>query len=272
MAILTENDASSLLDKLIGILCTESINENIESFSLEKKSFDEKKIIYQKLLMSRELKPVPFEFFKYQNELLEFLNSQQKSVLLQSLKFYNNMAIYKGDITNINVDAIVCSCLGNLACGTSPDDKAVLSSIVLYGGIQIRQDLNFIVQKQQCYEPIGTAKLVKGYNLPAKYVICTVGPNIVSGRGVGYREKEGLINCYKSCLNLALEKGLKSIAFCAISTGNKNYPKALASEIAVSTVFSWLKVHNFPIQVVFSVLDDENLKHYETSFRDYDVV
>ena len=150
--------------------------------------------------------------------------------------------------------------------------KAILSNIVLYGGIQIRQDLNFIINKQQYVEPVGSAKLVKGYNLPAKFVVCTVGPNIISGRGVGYREKEGLINCYKSCLELALEKGLKSIAFCAISTGNKNYPKALASEIAVSTVFNWLKAHKFPLKVVFSLVDSDNVEHYETAFKDYDVV
>lgn len=271
MAILTENDANLVLDNLINILCSENSNQDIKSFSLEKKSFDEKKIIYQKLLMSRELKPVPFEFFKYQNEFLEFLNNQTKSIQVSNFEFYHNMTIYNGNIANLKTDAIVCSCLSNLACGTSPDDIDVLSSIVFSGGIQIRQDLNFIVQKQQCLEPIGSAIIVKGYNLPAKYVICTVGPSIVSGR-LGYREKEGLINCYKSCLNLALEKGLKSIAFCAISTGNKNFPKPLASEIAVSTVFSWLKTHNFPLQVVFCVFDDENKSLYETAFRDYDII
>ena len=84
MAILTENDAGVLLDKLIEILCLESVNQDIKSFSLEKKSFDEKKLIYQRLLMTRELKPVPFEFFKLQTEFLEYINSNRKLISIQN--------------------------------------------------------------------------------------------------------------------------------------------------------------------------------------------
>jgi O-acetyl-ADP-ribose deacetylase (regulator of RNase III) len=84
-------------------------------------------------------------------------------------------------------------------------------------------------------EPTGSAKITSGYNLPAKFVIHTVGPIIGRG-GVTQKEAHELSDCYHSCLRLADEYSLKSIAFCCISTGEYRFPNQLAAEIAVRTV------------------------------------
>ena len=105
------------------------------------------------------------------------------------------------------------------------------------------------------------AKITKGYDLPVKYVIHTVGP--VYGEGAG-REAELLGNCYKSCLELAKEKGIRSIAFPAISTGAYGYPKDEAAQIAIAAVREFIsKNQNSFDEVLFVLIDNENFDIYK---------
>ena len=108
-------------------------------------------------------------------------------------------------------------------------------------------------------EPTGLAKITEGYNLPAKHVLHTIGP-IISGP-LTEEDRELLASCYRSCLALAEEKGLKSIAFCCISTGVFHFPKEAAARIAVSTVREYLKTGAIE-KVIFCVHRDENLQVY----------
>lgn len=103
-------------------------------------------------------------------------------------------------------------------------------------------------------EPNGRAKLTKGYNLPARYVLHTVGP-IVQGRVTG-RNREELASCYRSCLKLAAEHGLEIVAFCCISTGEFHFPNQQAAEIAVETVTDFLKQDMSIKRVIFNVFKD----------------
>ncbi|MFA7631239.1 MAG: O-acetyl-ADP-ribose deacetylase [Candidatus Cloacimonadaceae bacterium] len=105
----------------------------------------------------------------------------------------------------------------------------------------------------------GEAKLTMGYNLPAKYVIHTVGP---VWRGGNHSEEELLASCYRRSLELAQEKGFKSIAFPNISTGVYRFPKELAARIAVQTVRSFLEKHS-QIEVSFYCFDEENYNIYQ---------
>ena len=89
---------------------------------------------------------------------------------------------------------------------------------------------------------------------------------------VSYHDKIDLANCYKSCLNLALESKFKTIAFCCISTGTYKFPRDLASKIAVTTVHDWLKEHGFPIKVVFCVYNDFDSKLYMENFDNLDLI
>ena len=112
------------------------------------------------------------------------------------------------------------------------------------------------MQAQGHEEPTGQAKITPAYDLPCKYVIHTVGP-IVSGH-LTAKHEELLAACYKSCLALADENGLGSIAFCCISTGVFGFPQQRAAEIAVETV----RAHRGKLDVIFNVFKDEDAAIY----------
>ena len=107
----------------------------------------------------------------------------------------------------------------------------------------------------------GQAKLTKAYNLPAKYVLHTVGP-IISGR-VTKRDRKLLASCYRSCLKLAAENGLQSVAFCCISTGEFHFPHELAADIAAETVRDFLQREASVQKVIFNVFKDLDKELYE---------
>lgn len=117
------------------------------------------------------------------------------------------------------------------------------------------------MRRQGFEEPTGTAKITPAYNLPCEYVIHTVGP-IVSGRLTKTHEDQ-LASCYRSCLEIAEEHGVKSIAFCCISTGVFMFPNQRAAEIAVATVKDYLKEHDGIEKVIFNVFKDIDLGIYD---------
>ena len=114
-------------------------------------------------------------------------------------------------------------------------------------------------------EPTGQAKITAAFDLPCRYVLHTVGP-IINGR-VTKADKELLSSCYRSCLELAAEKGLESVAFCCISTGEFHFPNQLAAEIAVQTVKEFLKKQTSVKKVIFNVFKDMDKKIYERLLR-----
>lgn len=111
-------------------------------------------------------------------------------------------------------------------------------------------------------EPTGHAKITPGYNLPAKYVLHTVGPIIYSA--VTAQDREALASCYRSCLALAAERGLHSVAFCCISTGEFHFPNAEAAAIAVETVTGFLRTPSSIQKVIFNVFQDKDLQIYRS--------
>lgn len=111
-------------------------------------------------------------------------------------------------------------------------------------------------------EPTGQAKITKGYSLPASHVLHTVGPIIMWD--VTEEDREALASCYTSCLELAEEKGLKSVVFCCISTGEFRFPNDEAAKIAVKTVSDFLQKHSAIERVVFNVFKDIDLSVYRS--------
>ena len=114
-------------------------------------------------------------------------------------------------------------------------------------------------------EPTGRAKITPAFNLPCRYVLHTVGP-IISGR-VTKADKVLLASCYRSCLELAAENKLESVAFCCISTGEFHFPNDLAAEIAVETVKEFLKKQTSVKEVIFNVFKDLDKAIYEKLLR-----
>ena len=115
--------------------------------------------------------------------------------------------------------------------------------------------------KQGYPEPTGQAKITPAFNLPCRYVLHTVGP-IIGGR-VTKEDKEQLTSCYRSCLELAAENALESVAFCCISTGEFHFPNELAAQIAVETVKDFLKKQTSVKKVIFNAFKDLDKAIYE---------
>ena len=154
----------------------------------------------------------------------------------------------KCDITKLNVDAIVNAANNSLLGGGGVD-----GAIHRAAGKELLAECRTL-----CGCETGRAKITKGYNLPAKYVIHTVGP-VYSGSS---EDPKLLASCYRNSLDLAKENDVHSIAFPAISTGVYGYPIREATEIAVGTVSEWIKKNGYVISVIFSCFSDRDLDIY----------
>jgi O-acetyl-ADP-ribose deacetylase (regulator of RNase III) len=143
--------------------------------------------------------------------------------------------------------------------------KEIANAIHTFAGVQLRAACNELMTAQGYEEPTGQAKITPAYNLPSKYVIHTVGP-IVGGH-LTEKDCELLKSCYLSCLKLAEENGVKSIAFCCISTGVFGFPKAEAAKIALSTVREYKAETGSNIKVIFNVFGDSDLRIYQSLFN-----
>ena len=173
--------------------------------------------------------------------------------------------LWQGDITTLKCDAIVNAANSDMTGCYCPNHSCIDNAIHTYAGVQLRLACAEIIDRQGHPEPTGQAKLTTAFNLPCRYVLHTVGP-IINGR-VTKADKELLSSCYRSCLELAAEKGLESVAFCCISTGEFHFPNQLAAEIAVQTVKEFLQTPTSIKKVIFNVFKDMDKKIYERLLR-----
>ena len=147
---------------------------------------------------------------------------------------------WQGDITRLKVDAIVNAANSRMLGCFVPMHRCIDNSIHSAAGVQLRLACEEMMQGGE--EPTGSARITPGFNLPAKFVLHTVGPIVTTARPLRQQEVQ-LASCYLSCLELADKNGLQSIAFCCISTGEFRFPNDLACEIAVRTVREYLASH-----------------------------
>jgi len=172
-----------------------------------------------------------------------------------------DIILWQGDITRLQVDAIVNAANAQALGCWSPLHNCIDNCIHSAAGIQLRKECADIMQGQLLRT--GEAFITKGYNLPAKHVIHTVGPIIESGCP-SKEQEEQLAQCYRSCLNLAEENGLQSITFCCISTGVFHFPNRRAAEIAIETVRAYPR--KSIKTVVFNVFLDKDYDIYKELF------
>ena len=174
------------------------------------------------------------------------------------------MRLWQGDITRLKVDAIVNAANSQMLGCFVPHHRCIDNAIHSAAGMELRAECDSIMKHQGHSEPTGKAKITRGYNLPANWVIHTVGP-IVYGPQPTDEDCRLLADCYRNCLELADSKGLTSIAFCCISTGEFRFPHAKAAEIAVNTVEQFLAgaPDTTLSTIVFNVFKDEDLILYK---------
>ena len=222
-------------------------------------AFEQKRLL-RGLFNVRPPMPASAEFLAVQDAYLKEATREKGVTALSDLTPVKpHLYLWRGDITTLAVDAIVNAANSALLGCFSPNHGCIDNAIHTFSGVQLRLACDAIMRAQGHPEPTGGAKLTPGFNLPAKYVLHTVGP-IVSGP-LTQRHRAQLASCYESCLRLAEENGLKSVAFCCISTGVFGFPQNEAAKIAVDTVTAFQK--DCPIDVVFNVFKEADLRLYQ---------
>lgn len=174
----------------------------------------------------------------------------------------DGMDLWRGDITRLKADAIVNAANSAMLGCFCPNHGCIDNAIHTFAGIQLRLACDALMRAQGHEEPTGTAKLTPAFNLPARYVLHTVGP-IVRGR-VTQRDCMQLADCYRACLDRADQEGLHSVAFCCLSTGEFHFPNDRAAQIAIDTVRAHDAVKQGRIRVVFNVFKALDEQIYRT--------
>ena len=208
--------------------------------------------------------PASTAFLAVQDSLLQAITAQKgvaDAAALCPVPLDERLFLWQGDITTLRADAIVNAANSRLLGCWRPLHSCIDNCIHTMSGVQLRLKCHEIMRAQGHEEATGTAKITPGYNLPAKYVLHTVGP-IVDGLVTPEHERL-LAGCYRSCLDLAEENGCRSIAFCCISTGVFMFPAQRAAQIAVQTVRGHLDSCPGIRQVIFNVFRDEDRTIYE---------
>ena len=222
----------------------------------------EKRQLLRALMNVRPPLPVSNEFLKVQDEYLqEEIRRRGTTSLADLTPVQPGLYLWQGDITTLAVDAIVNAANSRMLGCFVPCHGCIDNAIHSAAGVQLRLECARIMAQQQTEEPTGKAKITKAYNLPCRYVLHTVGP-IIHGM-VTRRDRELLAACYRSCLELAAEYGLKSVAFCCISTGEFHFPNELAAQIALRTVNAYQQENPNRIEVIFNVFKDCDYEIYK---------
>ncbi|MFG6358114.1 MAG: protein-ADP-ribose hydrolase [Acetatifactor sp.] len=229
---------------------------------------EEQKRLLRSLMNIRSPRPIGEEFLKVQDEYLS-AEVKEKGITdsdtLPVSPAHSRLILWRGDITTLKVDAIVNAANSALRGCFVPCHSCVDNIIHSVSGIQLRLACDKLMTEQGYDEPTGKAKITPGFNLPCRYVLHTVGP-IVHGP-LTERHCRELADCYRSCMELAADNGLKSIAFCCISTGEFHFPQKKAAEIAVQTVTEHLRTDARIEKVIFNVFKQEDYEIYKTILR-----
>ena len=236
------------------------LRERREDLSVPQEEQAQKRLL-RALFNVRPPNPCDAEFLRVQDEYLKE-ETRQKGVtdLADLTPIYPDIYLWQGDITTLKCDAVVNAANSQMLGCFCPNHGCIDNAIHTFAGVQLRLACAELMTKQGHDEPTGQAKITPAFNLPCRYVLHTVGP-IVGGR-LTERDCGLLRSCYRSCLKVADENNLKSIAFCCISTGEFHFPNERAAEIAIRTVKDYKKETKSGIKVIFDVWKNEDYEIY----------
>lgn len=222
---------------------------------------DEQKMLLRSLMNVRMPGKINEDFLAIQDEYLQEATKEKGITDIAELEPVEDaIFLWQGDITTLRCDAIVNAANSGMTGCYVPCHGCIDNVIHTYAGIQLRNVCAQIMEQQGYEEPTGQAKITPAFNLPCKYILHTVGPIIMDK--LTEKDKELLSSCYRSCLSLADQHGLKSIAFCCISTGEFRFPNRRAAEIAVQTVRDYHRETKSKINVIFNVWKDIDYEIY----------
>ena len=222
---------------------------------------EEQKTLLRALMNVRMPGELSEEFLQIQDAYLSEENAGRGIVTLAEIQeLSTDLYLWKGDITRLQVGAIVNAANSGMTGCYQPCHNCIDNCIHTYAGIELRNYCNDIMQRQGYAEPTGQAKITPAFNLPCDYVIHTVGP-IVRGK-LTVEHESLLMSCYESCLRIAEENNLESIAFCCISTGVFMFPNEKAAELAIQTVKQYKDRTKSKIKVIFNVFKEEDERIY----------
>ena len=235
---------------------------------------NEKFNLYRSLCNVRQAKPISDEFIEKEEKYLQCILETKSVTDISEINTLNvsypknnqrnddKLCIWRGDITCLRIGAIVNAANSQgLGCFI-PGHNCIDNQINTYAGVPLRLECNEHMKTIDYNLPTGEAFITKAYNLPADYVIHTVGPIIQNT--VSDNHKQLLANCYRSCLKKAQDNNIRTLAFCSISTGVFRFPKDLACQIALKTVDEYLEENGDSFdKIVFNVYSKEALEVYE---------
>lgn len=219
------------------------------------------KALLRSLLNLRMPRPVSKTFLEIQDAYLKEETARKGITELRSLRpVREGIYLWQGDITTLRCDAIVNAANSRMLGCFCPCHGCIDNEIHTFAGVQLRLACAALMEQQGREEPVGSAKLTPAFNLPCKYVLHTVGPVITDE--VTPREEALLASCYCACLELAVQNGIQSIAFCCISTGEFHFPQMRAAEIAIHTVTEFMQRNRGGSKVIFNVFKDSDFELY----------
>ena len=225
--------------------------------------------LLRSLMNIRLPRPMAQETLLLQDEYLQARAAEKGIVSLDEIPPAEGViSVWQGDITRLAADAIVNAANSQMLGCFQPCHSCIDNCIHTFAGVQLRTECGRRMDELRrrygrSYEqPTAEPMLTDAYNLPARKIVHIVGP-IVYDRVTPELERE-LAACYSNTLDLCLENGLRSVAFCCISTGVFRFPKQKAAEIAVQTVRRWLAGHEGAMErVIFNVFNDKDRERYE---------
>jgi O-acetyl-ADP-ribose deacetylase (regulator of RNase III) len=225
------------------------------------RSADKQRQLLAALMTIRRPKPISDKFLEVQDAYLTQLNHEWPITTADQIpEILPQIHLWTGDITTLGTDAIVNGANSTLLGCFMAGHKCIENAIFNAAGVQLRLACAAIMNKRGKPVEAGESILTPAYNLPSKYILHTVGPSV--GTYLTKEQCQKLKDCYDSCLDLAEENHLQSIAFPCLCTGLFGFPKEAAARIAVASVKSWLTRTGSRMHVIFDTFDKEDYAIY----------
>ena len=235
--------------------------EQAEAFPVD--AFSQRRLL-RSLMNVRPPMPLAPKFLEVQDALLS-AEREEKGVVngdaLPPTAGDPRLVLWQGDITRLRADAIVDADNSALLGCFAPCHGCIDNAIHTFAGMQLRLVCDELMRAQGHDEPVGRAQVTSAFNLPSRFVVHTVGPQVPTGEPTAAQEEQ-LASCYRASLDAAAAAGVASLACCCISTGEFRFPRERAARIAVGEVRAGLARDERIERVVFNVFGDEDERVY----------